>query len=44
MRYEAPELSAMSPAVVAIQGTKAPSSTDSSRDDFDTTAAYEDWE
>lgn len=42
MKYEAPELTALTPAISAIQSLKAQSGPDARSND--TTAAYEDWE
>ena len=44
MKYEAPELRNLTPAIEAIQGTKeAPNSTDSDKHEVGL-PAYEDWE
>lgn len=43
MKYEAPELTAMTPAIIAIQGGK-PGNQNVDSPDKDPIAAYEDWE
>jgi hypothetical protein len=45
MKYETPELTALTPAINAIQGSKGSSGGDAPPPNGrDSTAAYEDWE
>jgi hypothetical protein len=44
MKYEAPELTALTPAIDAIQTTGKPGSPNPDSSQQDSGAAYEDWE
>ena len=44
MKYETPELTALTPAINAIQGIKSSNPPDGPPVNKDSTAAYEDWE
>jgi len=44
MKYEAPEVTALTPAINAIQWGKIGNPPDSTLDAHDAVAAYEDWE
>jgi len=44
MKYEAPELTALTPAIDAIQGPSKSNSGNDGPQSKDSTSAYEDWE